>query len=158
MSKEKTTKPLSNAERKRLHVAAMVTQEKEWPQSEPNQGLARMFVIMLLVHVVVIGGVIVYDFVSEPADARIASSTKKVTSGSTTSTAAKTSAPLPVVKDAPESAAAVLAGVTTPPVIEIPAPASTPTPVPAPAMAPAKINESVFPNLAALLLSPRSPC
>lgn len=54
-------------ERRRHHVTAYVTEEGEWNQHEPNNGLARMFVVMLLVHVVVIGAIILYDFVGEDA-------------------------------------------------------------------------------------------
>lgn len=54
-------------ERKRLrhHVTATVTEEGQWDQPEANNGLARMFVIMLLLHIVVIGAIVLYDFVGE---------------------------------------------------------------------------------------------
>ena len=54
-------------ERKRLrhHVTATVTEEGQWEQPEANNGLARMFVIMLLLHIVVIGAIVLYDFVGE---------------------------------------------------------------------------------------------
>lgn len=123
MSK-KTPRELSPSERKRLHVAAMVTHEKEWPQSEPNQGLARMFVIMLLVHVVVIGGVIVYDFVAEPAPGPLPTGASKKTAATTashTTAPRQTPAPLPEVRDTPVAAAtpakAAPAEATTAPVI-----------------------------------------
>lgn len=138
--KKKQDKVLSTSERKRLHVAAMVTNEKEWPQSEPNQGLARMFVIMLLVHVVVIGGVIIYDFVSEPdAQGAVSTSSKKTaTTTTTTSTAvAATSAPLPVVRDVPTPAQSSVP-VAQPVTPTLPAP-STVTP-------PAASPESLLPS------------
>lgn len=47
------------------HRVALVTDEGEWNQHEPNTGMARMFVVMLLIHVVLIGGIIVYDFMGE---------------------------------------------------------------------------------------------
>lgn len=47
------------------HRVALVTDEGEWNQHEPNTGMARMFVVMLLIHVVLIGGIILYDFVGE---------------------------------------------------------------------------------------------
>lgn len=126
MSQKKTPRELSPTERKRLHVAAMVTHEKEWPQSEPNQGLARMFVIMLLVHVVVIGGVIVYDFVSEPATTSlVTTSGKKSATTAAAHTTAATTAPLPVVKDAPSIVAVPEKPVTPAPT----AAALTPVPV-----------------------------
>lgn len=46
------------------HRVAMVNEEGGWNQHEPNAGMARMFVIMLLIHVVVIGGIIIYDYFS----------------------------------------------------------------------------------------------
>lgn len=54
-------------DRKRLrhHVTATVTEEGQWDQPEANNGLARMFVIMLLLHIVVIGAIVLYDFVGE---------------------------------------------------------------------------------------------
>lgn len=47
------------------HRVALVTDEGEWNQHEPNTGMARMFVVMLLIHVVLIGGIIVYDFMGD---------------------------------------------------------------------------------------------
>lgn len=47
------------------HRVALVTEEGEWNQHEPNTGMARMFVVMLLIHVVLIGGIIVYDFMGD---------------------------------------------------------------------------------------------
>lgn len=48
---------------RRRHQVAMITEEGEWNQHESNNGMARVFVVMLLVHVVLIGSIIVYDFV-----------------------------------------------------------------------------------------------
>lgn len=48
---------------RRRHQVAMITEEGEWNQHESNSGMARVFVVMLLVHVVLIGSIIVYDFV-----------------------------------------------------------------------------------------------
>jgi membrane-bound lytic murein transglycosylase D len=87
MSRQTKSVLMRSNERERLRVAATVTQEREWPQNEPNQGLARMFVVMLLIHVVVIGGVIIYDFVGQPEDAKpVATNSKSVP---------KTAAPAP---------------------------------------------------------------
>lgn len=55
---------LIDGERQR-HRVALVTEEGEWNQHEPNSGMARMFVVMLLVHVVLIGGIIIYDFMGD---------------------------------------------------------------------------------------------
>ncbi len=49
---------------KHKHRVAMVNEEAEWNQHEPNSGMARMFFVMLLIHVVVIGGIIVYDWLN----------------------------------------------------------------------------------------------
>lgn len=66
MSKKKKDKLLINlleGERHK-HRVAMVTEEGEFNQHEPNSNMARMFVVMLLIHVVVIGGIIIYDFMN----------------------------------------------------------------------------------------------
>ncbi len=55
---------LLDGERHR-HRVALVTEEGEWNQHEPNSGMARMFVVMLLVHVILIGGIIIYDFMGD---------------------------------------------------------------------------------------------
>lgn len=55
---------LIDGERHR-HRVALVTEEGEWNQHEPNSGMARMFVIMLLVHVALISGIILYDFMGD---------------------------------------------------------------------------------------------
>lgn len=134
MSKKKNAPLMSLGDRERLRVAATVTQETDWPQSEPNQGLARMFVIMLLVHIVVIGGVIIYDFIGEPADSKPMTATSKpkpAASTAPTNAVASEVAPLPVVKEAPPAPAPtmpVATAVTTVPVDSLlPADASTTT-------------------------------
>jgi len=48
---------------RRRHQVAMITEEGEWNQHESNNGMARVFLIMLLVHVGLIGSIIVYDFI-----------------------------------------------------------------------------------------------
>ncbi|MBB5037064.1 LysM peptidoglycan-binding domain-containing protein [Prosthecobacter dejongeii] len=66
MSKKKKDKLLLNlleGERYK-HRVAMVTDEGAFNQHEPNSNMARMFVVMLLIHVVVIGGIIIYDFMN----------------------------------------------------------------------------------------------
>ncbi|MCB1278143.1 LysM peptidoglycan-binding domain-containing protein, partial [Prosthecobacter sp.] len=67
--KTKTKEPrlllnLMDGERHR-HRVALVTEEGEWNQHEPNSGMARMFVVMLLIHVALIGGIIIYDFMGD---------------------------------------------------------------------------------------------
>jgi len=47
------------------HRVALVTDEGEWNQHEPNTGMARMFLVMLIIHIALIGGIIVYDFMGE---------------------------------------------------------------------------------------------
>jgi LysM repeat protein len=49
---------------KHKHNVAMVNEEQEWNRHEPNSGMGRMFFVMLLIHVVVIGGIIVYDWLN----------------------------------------------------------------------------------------------
>ena len=54
---------------RRRHQVAMITEEGEWNQHESNSGMARVFVVMLLIHVVLIGSIIIYDFVGTDASA-----------------------------------------------------------------------------------------
>lgn len=46
------------------HNVAMVNEEEEWNRHESNSGMGRMFFVMLLIHVVVIGGIIIYDWLN----------------------------------------------------------------------------------------------
>lgn len=55
---------LMSGERQR-HSVALVTEEGEWNQHESNTGMARMFVVMLIVHVILIAGIIAYDFMDD---------------------------------------------------------------------------------------------
>lgn len=66
MSKKRKDRLLLNLleGEKHKHRVAMVNEEAEWNQHEPNSNMARMFVVMLLIHVVVIGGIIVYDWLN----------------------------------------------------------------------------------------------
>jgi len=78
MSKRRKDKLLLNLKEgeRYKHRVAMVNEEGGWNQHEPNAGMARMFVIMLLIHVLVIGGIIIYDFVNgEPTPAATATQT-----------------------------------------------------------------------------------
>lgn len=65
MSKKKDKLLLNLLEgEKYKHRVAMVNEEGTFNQHEPNSNMARMFVVMLLIHVVVIGGIIIYDFMN----------------------------------------------------------------------------------------------
>ena len=63
--KKKKTDLLRNllGAEKHRHQVATITEEGEWNQHEPNGGMARVFVVMLLLHVFLIGGIILYDFI-----------------------------------------------------------------------------------------------
>jgi LysM repeat protein len=76
MSKKRKDRLLLNLldDKKHKHRVAMVNEEGGWNQHEPNSGMARMFVFMLLIHVVVIGGIIVYDFINGDETATTAAS------------------------------------------------------------------------------------
>lgn len=52
-----------------INRVAMVTDEGVFNQHEPNAGMARLFVVMVMIHVVVIGGIIVYDYLNSPVSA-----------------------------------------------------------------------------------------
>lgn len=67
MSKKKNPhllERLLDQEKHRLHVA-LATEEGEWNQHEPNSGMARIFVVMLLLHVILIAGIVIYDIMDE---------------------------------------------------------------------------------------------
>ncbi len=66
MSKKRKERLLLNLleGQKQKHRVAMVNEEGAFNQHEPNSNMARMFVVMLLIHVVVIGGIIIYDWVN----------------------------------------------------------------------------------------------
>lgn len=81
---------------KHKHRVAMVNEEAEWNQHEPNTGMARMFFVMLLIHVVVIGGIIVYDWLNGE-DAAPATS---VVSSTTSSSSSASALPPPAVNAA----------------------------------------------------------
>lgn len=69
---------------KHKHNVAMVNEEQEWNRHEPNSGMGRMFFVMLLIHVVVIGGIIVYDWLNGDEGAPISIvSTSSSTNAST---------------------------------------------------------------------------
>ncbi len=69
---------------KHKHNVAMVNEEQEWNRHEPNSGMGRMFFVMLLIHVVVIGGIIVYDWLNGEEGAPTSFvSTSNVTTAST---------------------------------------------------------------------------
>ncbi len=59
--KPKLLTTLMGGDKRRHHVAAYVTQEGDWNQHEPNTGFARMFIAMLILHILIIGGIIVSD-------------------------------------------------------------------------------------------------
>lgn len=50
-------------------ISMTVTDEGVFNQHEPNAGMARLFVVMVMIHVVVIGGIIAYDYLNSPVAA-----------------------------------------------------------------------------------------
>jgi LysM repeat protein len=103
---------LLGSERRR-HQVAMITEEGEWNQHESNSGMARVFVVMLLVHVVLIGSIIVYDFVG--TDESAAAPTPTVAKALTPEARELPAQPLPeAIIDAPETAAPAPAADATP--------------------------------------------
>lgn len=71
---------------KHRHQVATITEEGEWNQHEPNGGMARVFVVMLLLHVFLIGGIILYDFIG--TDEGVSQASHSIVSAATTSAAA----------------------------------------------------------------------
>lgn len=62
-------KPVRRKHTSYINRVAMVTDEGMFNQHEPNAGMARLFVVMVMIHVVVIGGIIVYDYLNSPVAA-----------------------------------------------------------------------------------------
>ncbi len=52
-----------------LLISMTLTDEGAFNEHEPNVGMARLFVVMVMIHVVVIGGIIVYDYLNSPVTA-----------------------------------------------------------------------------------------
>ena len=138
MSKKQTTSLKNMVDRERHRVAATVTQEGQWPQSEPNQGLARMFVIMLIVHVVIIGGIIVYDFIGDGSDVKQVTAAPKTTPVKQTTTATQADSHLPTVDNATAAVKPV---------------SETPVPAPVPTAAAPKSPDSLLPAAANVIPS-----
>ena len=46
------------------YVAAMTADEDAWPQREPGSNLGRVFIILLLLHVFLIGAVVLYNVIA----------------------------------------------------------------------------------------------
>jgi LysM repeat protein len=94
---------------RRRHQVAMITEEGDWNQHESNSGMARVFVVMLLVHVVLIGSIIVYDFIgteeAQPAPAPVVKSTPTTHPHELAST--------PVASSLPEAAKSAPAAAST---------------------------------------------
>jgi LysM repeat protein len=82
---------------RRRHQVAMITEEGDWNQHESNSGMARVFVVMLLVHVVLIGSIIVYDFIgteeTQSAPAPVVSKTQTTDPHELSSTPVKSTLP-----------------------------------------------------------------
>ncbi|MBL9115044.1 MAG: LysM peptidoglycan-binding domain-containing protein [Verrucomicrobiaceae bacterium] len=67
MSKKNKPSLLSMIEHERHRVAASISDPRssEWSApTTPNRGVAKIFVVMLVVHILVVAGLIIYDFAS----------------------------------------------------------------------------------------------
>lgn len=131
MSKNNKGSVMNMIEHERHRVAASITHEQDWEHPEPNSGLARMFVIMLAVHVLVIGGIIIYDFVggdsSTPKTAQASSSAtpSKSTPGATA--ARVESKPLPTIASTATNGPVSAPASVSPPPPTVPEAPKTPT-------------------------------
>jgi LysM repeat protein len=54
------------------YVAAMTADEEAWPQREPGSNLGRVFVILLLLHVFLIGAVVLYNVIAPKSPPAVA--------------------------------------------------------------------------------------
>ncbi|MEI6536901.1 MAG: LysM peptidoglycan-binding domain-containing protein [Verrucomicrobiaceae bacterium] len=55
---------LNIASWRKLHVATMTADEEAWPQREPSGNLGRIFILLLLLHVFIIGAVVLYNIIT----------------------------------------------------------------------------------------------
>ncbi len=60
-----------DSQKHRHHVAATITSEGEWNAHEPNSGVARTFVVMLVLHVFVVGGIVFHDFFTKSGEEEV---------------------------------------------------------------------------------------
>lgn len=60
---------LNIASWRKLHVATMTADEEAWPQREPSGNLGRIFVLLLLLHVFIIGAVVLYNIITPKSSA-----------------------------------------------------------------------------------------
>ncbi len=51
----------------RKHYVSTVAEDEPWPQREPGSNLGRIFVLLLLLHVFIIGAVVLYNIISPKA-------------------------------------------------------------------------------------------
>lgn len=91
MSNKKGPSLLNMIERERHNYSASMTnQDPTWTQEQPqpNRSVAKMFVIMLGIHILVIAGLIMYDFATgtkkQPATAQNTTTVTPATPGTTT--------------------------------------------------------------------------
>ncbi len=93
------------------YVAAITADEDAWPQREPGSNLGRVFIILLLLHVFLIGAVVLYNVISPKAPPALTSASSEPARPSATHSGA---APLAVPKAVAISVAAnTNAGPTT---------------------------------------------
>ena len=91
---------LNIASWRKLHVATMTADEEAWPQREPSGNLGRIFVLLLLLHVFIIGAVVIYNIMT-PKNAvaktdTAPAATDKAKAGTPTKSVATTRSTLPV--------------------------------------------------------------
>jgi LysM repeat protein len=118
--KSKTRKPssspdlgerLSMTEWRKHYVSTVTAEDDVWPQRESGTNLGRIFVLLLLLHVFIIGAVVLYNIVAPKAplasrtDGKPQTINKPVAKTETASTAAKAVTAAPVAKAAETTAA-----------------------------------------------------
>jgi LysM repeat protein len=58
---------LKMTEWRKHYVSSVTAEEEAWPQREPGSNLGRIFVLLLLLHVFIIGAVVLYNIISPKA-------------------------------------------------------------------------------------------
>ncbi|MCE9518922.1 MAG: LysM peptidoglycan-binding domain-containing protein [Verrucomicrobia bacterium] len=100
------------------YVAAMTADEETWPQREPGSNLGRVFIILLLLHVFLIGAVVFYNVISPKSPPAVATAkpTLAKPEATTLKTAASTSVPKALaINPSSDNLPAVMTPVLAPP-------------------------------------------
>lgn len=92
---------LSMAGWRKHYVATMAADEEAWPHREPGGNLGRVFIILLLLHVFLIGAVVLYNVVSPKTPPAVTAAVKPSANPAATVAAANPATPGPTARTTP---------------------------------------------------------